>query len=93
MSVCAWLVVGVVCGLLSHRIWAHEGPMVDVLFGVAGALVAGVASAHVLSAPTISSVSLASLPTVLIGAGLVLVLARVLVGRRAPLSRTGSRPN
>ncbi len=84
MSFFAWLVLGALCGLLGHRLWAREGAEVDIAYGISGALVGGVVFDHALESAPMATFSLASLPTALTGAALVLLFTRLFVGRRAP---------
>ncbi len=84
MSVFEWIVVGVICGLLAHRLWTHEGAAVDIAYGISGALVSGVIFQHIMDGAPPVVVSAMNLPIALAGAASALLLTRWLVGRPAP---------
>ncbi len=84
MSVFEWIVVGVACGLLGHRLWTHEGAACDIAYGISGALVGGVLFSHAADGAPPAFVGGMSLPMALAGAASALLLARFLCARRAP---------
>ena len=79
MWIFAWLVTGVFCGLLTHRVLPSEGPSVDIAFGIVGALLGGLLFNHTAGAAALARFDLSSLPAALMGAAVILLLNRLLV--------------
>ena len=84
MSIFGWLAIGLFGGLLTHRLSPHEGPSVDIAFGIVGALVGGFVFTHAVRAAPLPAFNVASLLAALIGAAVVLMLQRMLVRTPTP---------
>ena len=73
-----WLAIGVLAGLAANRIAPHEGPSVDVAFGIVGALVGACLFNHLMVYAPVPAFSLGSVPAAMAGSAIVLALERML---------------
>lgn len=82
MSIIAWIVMGLVAGFIASRIVDHRGRgiVLDVVIGIAGALVGGFMF-RLIGSPGITGFNLWSVFVSMIGAVILLALAQ-LFGRR-----------
>ena len=83
MSFLAWLVLGLIAGLIASKIVNRrgEGILLDILLGIVGA-VAGGWLFHIFGAPGVSGLNLYSLLVAVIGSVILLVLYHALIRRR-----------
>ncbi|MGB6451325.1 MAG: GlsB/YeaQ/YmgE family stress response membrane protein [Steroidobacteraceae bacterium] len=79
MSIIAWIVLGLIAGFLASKIVNRtgEGAILDILLGVAGALVGGWLF-HVFGLRGVSGLNLYSMVVATIGAIVVLVVYHAL---------------
>lgn len=79
MSIVAWIILGLVAGFLASKIVNRtgEGAFLDILLGVAGALVGGWLF-HVFGLRGVSGLNLYSMAVATIGAIVVLVVYHAL---------------
>ncbi|HLZ84594.1 MAG TPA: GlsB/YeaQ/YmgE family stress response membrane protein [Caulobacteraceae bacterium] len=84
MSILAWLVVGLVAGVLAGKVIDKSGPglVMDIVLGVAGAFVGGFLFTFFgYLAP--AGIDLYNVLTSLIGAAIVLLVCHLLIRRNA----------
>ena len=83
MSLLAWIVLGLIAGFIGSKIVdsTGQGPIVDILLGVVGAVVGGFLF-NQFGAAGVSGVNLYSLLVAVVGAVVVLWLYHALMGRR-----------
>jgi uncharacterized membrane protein YeaQ/YmgE (transglycosylase-associated protein family) len=84
MSIIAWILLGLVSGFLASKIvnGTGEGLLLDMVLGVVGAFVGGVAF-HLIGRAGITGFNFWSLFVSVIGSLLVLVVYHAMRGRRA----------
>lgn len=90
MSILAWIVLGLVAGLIAKFLMPGPDPggiIVTILIGIAGALVGGWLGQVLLGIGT-TSFSWAGLLTAIIGAMILLFLYRAIAGRSSSSSTT-----
>jgi uncharacterized membrane protein YeaQ/YmgE (transglycosylase-associated protein family) len=85
MGILTWIILGAVAGVVAKLIMPGDDPggfIITILLGIAGAVVGGfIASA--LGFGTVSGFNLASVVIAILGAILLLLIYRLVVGRRA----------
>ena len=85
MGILTWIILGLVAGVIGKLIMPGDDPggfIITILLGIAGALVGGfIASA--LGFGTVSGFNLGSIVIAVLGAILLLLIYRLVVGRRA----------
>jgi len=85
MGILTWIVLGLIAGILAKLIMPGDDPggfIITTLLGIAGALVGGfIASA--LGFGGVSGFNLGSIIVAILGAILLLLIYRFVVGRRA----------
>ena len=83
MSILAWILLGLLAGFIASKIVDHTGlgVLLDILFGVVGALVGGLLF-HAFGAAGVTGFNLWSLFVAVVGASVVLALFHVTAGRR-----------
>ena len=84
MGVFAWIVVGLLAGILAKFLMPGNdrgGWIVTILLGIVGALLGGYLSG-LLGYPGVTGINLASILIAAFGALVVLAIYRLLVGRR-----------
>ena len=84
MSLVAWIVFGLIAGLIASRLVRHQGSGVvrDVLLGIVGAVVGGMLFNSVGIAG-VSGFNLWSLVVAVLGSTIVLAAYYAVLGRRA----------
>ena len=84
MSILAWIILGLVAGFVGSKLVnkTGEGLLLDVVLGVAGAVVGGFLF-NMFGATGVTGLNLYSLIVAVIGAVVVLVLYHMVVRRRA----------
>jgi len=84
MSIIGWLVLGLIAGFIASKIVnnAGEGPLLDIVLGIVGALVGGFLF-NQFGAVGVTGFNLYSMGVAVIGAIVVLVLYHALFARRA----------
>lgn len=83
MGFFATVVVGLIAGFLAHLIMkTRTGLIVDLILGVIGGFVGGWLSAVVLGENLMTGINLTSILVALVGAIIVVVIYRLIAGRR-----------
>ncbi len=85
MGLLTWIILGLIVGWLASVVVKGHGSGVlgDIILGIIGALVGGFLAAAIFRIPdAINGFNLGSLLIALIGAVIVLLIFRALVGRR-----------
>jgi uncharacterized membrane protein YeaQ/YmgE (transglycosylase-associated protein family) len=83
MSWIAWIVVGAVAGFLASKIvGSKEGLVMMIVLGIVGALVGGYVAAEVLKIGSVDAINVESILIATLGAVGVLLIMRVINGRR-----------
>jgi uncharacterized membrane protein YeaQ/YmgE (transglycosylase-associated protein family) len=84
MGYLAWIVVGAIAGFLASEIMGtREGLLMMVVLGIVGAIVGGWVAADLLKVANVTGINLTSIVVAAVGAIIVIVLYRSLVGRRS----------
>jgi uncharacterized membrane protein YeaQ/YmgE (transglycosylase-associated protein family) len=85
MGILTWIILGLIAGVLAKLIMPGDDPggfIITILLGIAGALVGGfIASA--LGFGTVTGFNIWSIVIAILGAVLLLLIYRLIVGRRA----------
>jgi uncharacterized membrane protein YeaQ/YmgE (transglycosylase-associated protein family) len=84
MSILAWLVVGLIAGWIGSMLVnrAGEGPLMDIVLGIVGALVGGFLF-NALGHAGVTGINLYSIFVAVIGSVVVLLVYHALFRRRA----------
>jgi uncharacterized membrane protein YeaQ/YmgE (transglycosylase-associated protein family) len=84
MSIVAWIIMGLVAGLVASRIVDHRGPglVLDVVLGIAGALVGGFLF-RLGGSTGVTGFNLWSVFVSMIGAIILLGISHAFTGRRS----------
>jgi len=85
MTILAWIVVGIIAGFLAKAVVPGEGPggiLGDLVVGVVGALIGGWVF-NALGNPGASGLNLWSILVAFVGGVILLLIVRLLTGRRA----------
>ena len=84
MGVLAWIVLGAIAGFIANMIYGgNEGVIGTVLLGIVGAVVGGFLAGTVLKVADVTGINIESIAVSVVGAIIVLAVARMLSGRRA----------
>ncbi len=87
MGIIAWIVLGAVAGFIANLIMgSREGLVMMVVLGIVGALVGGFVAGSVLHVADVTGLNLESLVVAVIGAIIVIAVARMVMGNRGNLS-------
>jgi uncharacterized membrane protein YeaQ/YmgE (transglycosylase-associated protein family) len=85
MGILTWIILGLIAGVIAKLIMPGDDPggfIITILLGIAGALVGGfIASA--LGFGTVTGLNIWSIVIAILGAILVLLIYRLVMGRRA----------
>ena len=88
MGILTWIILGLIAGAIAKLIMPGDDPggfIITILLGIAGALVGGfVASA--LGFGSVSGFNFVSIIIAILGAILLLLIYRMIIGRRAKTS-------
>jgi len=84
MSILAWIILGLVAGWLAGQFMRGSGYGIigDIILGIVGALVGGFLSSAILGVD-VTGFNLSSIIISVIGAIIVIAIARLITGRRA----------
>lgn len=83
MGLVAWIVLGAIAGFIANMIYGgNEGVIGTVLLGIVGAVVGGFLAGTVLKVADVTGVNIESIVVSVIGAIVVLAVARAFSGRR-----------
>jgi uncharacterized membrane protein YeaQ/YmgE (transglycosylase-associated protein family) len=84
MGILAWIVLGAIAGFIANMIYGgNEGVIGTVLLGIVGAVVGGFLAGTVLKVADVTGINIESIVVSVVGAIIVLAVARMLSGRRA----------
>lgn len=84
MSLIAWIVVGAIAGFLANLVMgSHEGLIMMVILGIVGAVAGGYVAQNVLKLGSVTGINIESIVIATIGAIVVVLVARLLSGRRS----------
>jgi uncharacterized membrane protein YeaQ/YmgE (transglycosylase-associated protein family) len=86
IGIIAWIVVGVIAGILAK--WVMPGPdpggiIITILIGVVGALVGGFVISGLFGGPGVSGINLTSILVATLGAIILLAVYRLITRRVA----------
>ena len=85
MGIISWIIVGAIAGALAKLIMPGNDPggfIITILLGIAGALVGGFIASAIGLGP-VDGFSIGGLIIAILGAVLLLIIYRMLTGRRA----------
>jgi uncharacterized membrane protein YeaQ/YmgE (transglycosylase-associated protein family) len=77
MGILAWIVLGLIAGLLARFLLPGQGPeglVITILLGIAGALVGGYLASHLFGIEDVTGFDLRSIGLAVAGAVLLLVI-------------------
>jgi len=84
MGIIAWIVLGAIAGFIANLIMgSREGLIMMVVLGIVGAVVGGFIAGTVLHVADVTGLNLESLVVAVIGAIIVIAVARMFMGSRA----------
>ncbi len=87
MGIISWIVLGAVAGLIaSFLMGARDGLIMMVVLGIVGAVVGGFIAGNLLHIADVTGFNLESLVVAVIGAVLVIFVARLVMGSRGGMS-------
>ncbi len=86
MSIIAWIVFGLIAGFIASKIVnkAGEGPLLDIVLGVVGAVVGGFLF-NLVGAAGVTGFNVWSMVVAVIGAVVLLAAYHAIAGRRSAL--------
>ena len=85
MGILSWIVVGLIAGVLAKWIMPGKDPggiVITVVLGVVGAIVGGFLVGLVMPGDAITGINITTIVVATLGAILLLVIYRLIVGRR-----------
>ncbi|MER3421748.1 MAG: GlsB/YeaQ/YmgE family stress response membrane protein [Chloroflexota bacterium] len=88
MGILAWIVLGLIAGALAKLLMPGSDPggiIVTILLGIGGAIVGGFLWSLLTGNPGVTELSLGSILIATLGAIVLLVLYRLVMGRRASI--------
>ena len=84
MGLLAWIVLGAIAGFIANMIYGgNEGVIGTILLGIVGAVVGGFIAGTVLKVADVTGLNVESIAVSVVGAIIVLAVARAFSGRRA----------
>lgn len=86
MGIISWLIFGLVAGVIAKLLMPGRDPggcIVTILLGIAGAFVGGFVFEQLTGRPEVVRFDFGSLVVAVVGAFIVLLIYRLIVGRRA----------
>ena len=84
MGLLAWIILGAIAGLIANLLMGSRlGVVGTILLGIIGAVVGGWLAGNVLGVADVTGLNLTSVMVAVFGAIIVILVARVLTGRRA----------
>jgi uncharacterized membrane protein YeaQ/YmgE (transglycosylase-associated protein family) len=84
MGLLAWIILGAIAGLIANLLMGGRlGVIGTILLGIIGAIVGGWLAGNVLHVADVTGLNLTSVIVAVFGAIVVILVARVLTGRRA----------
>jgi uncharacterized membrane protein YeaQ/YmgE (transglycosylase-associated protein family) len=87
MGIISWIVLGAVAGFIaSFLMGSRDGLLMMIILGIVGAVVGGFIASTVLHVADVTGFNLESLIVAVLGAVLVIFVARLVMGSRGGLS-------
>ena len=84
MGIIAWIVLGAIAGFITNLIMGgKEGVIGTIILGIVGAVVGGYLAGTVLKVADVTGINIESVVVAVIGAIIVVLVYRMLVGRRS----------
>ena len=84
MGIIAWIVLGAIAGFIANMIMGtREGLLMMIVLGIVGAVVGGFIAGTVLKLADVTGINIESIVVAVIGAIIVIAVARALGGRRS----------
>ncbi len=84
MGIIAWIVLGAIAGFITNLIMGgKEGVIGTIILGIVGAVVGGYLAGTVLKVADVTGINIESIVVAVIGAIIVVLVYRMLVGRRS----------
>ena len=84
MGIIAWIVLGAIAGFITNLIMGgKEGVIGTIILGIVGAVVGGYLAGTVLKVADVTGINIESIVVAVIGAIIVVLVYRMLIGRRA----------
>jgi uncharacterized membrane protein YeaQ/YmgE (transglycosylase-associated protein family) len=88
MGIIAWIVVGAIAGFITNLIMGgREGVIATIILGIVGAVVGGFLAGTVLKVADVTGINVESIVVAVIGAIIVVLVYRAMMGRRAVVCR------
>lgn len=85
MGILAWIVLGAIAGFITNLIMGGgEGVILTILLGIVGAVVGGWLAGTVLKVADVTGINLESIIVAVVGAIIVVIVYRMVGGRRTP---------
>jgi uncharacterized membrane protein YeaQ/YmgE (transglycosylase-associated protein family) len=85
VGILAWIVLGAIAGFITNLIMGGgEGVILTILLGIVGAVVGGWLAGTVLKVADVTGVNLESIIVAVVGAIIVVIVYRMVGGRRTP---------
>ena len=80
MSIIAWIILGLIAGFIASKLVnkTGEGIVLDIVLGIAGALVGGFITNNVLNIGDVNGLNIHSIVIAVVGAVIVLVIYHAL---------------
>lgn len=83
MGIIAWIVLGAIAGWITNLIMGGgEGVILTIVLGIVGAVVGGYLAGTVLKVADVTGLNVESIIVAVVGAIIVVVIYRAVVGRR-----------
>ena len=90
MGIIVWIVVGAIAGVITNLIMGgKEGVIPTTILGIIGAVVGGFLAGTVLKVADVTGINITSIVVAVIGAIIVVLVYRMVMGRRTAVSRYG----
>lgn len=84
MGILAWIILGAIAGFITNLIMGGgEGVIATIILGIIGAVVGGFLAGTVLKVADVTGINIESIVVAVIGAIIVVLVYRMVVGRRA----------
>lgn len=84
MGILVWIILGAIAGFIANMIMGGgEGVIATIILGIIGAVVGGFLAGTVLKVADVTGINIESIVVAVIGAIIVVLVYRMVVGRRA----------
>jgi len=83
VGIIAWIILGAIAGFITNLIMGgKEGVIATVILGIIGAVVGGFLAGSVLKVADVTGINVESIVVAVIGAVIVVLVYRMVMGRR-----------